>query len=108
QLDLDTCASEDPDESIDESTDAMAIGPERLAADERHEPAHPSLEIFERDSRASLRGPQVRTRDDATEIPVALGAGHEHRERPARAGRRPDRRTVMEPGGFSPRGATED
>ena len=83
QLDPDLLPSEGSHESIDQSADAVTLGVERFAADERDEAARLSGQIIERDPRRALWRPEFRARDDPAELAIPLRRRDEHGQGPA-------------------------
>ena len=89
QLDPDLLPAEGSHESIDQPADAVPLGVERFAANERDEAARLSRQIFERDARLALGRPEFRARDDPAELAIPLGRRDEHGQGPATRGLSP-------------------
>ena len=74
QLDVHAVAAEDADQAIEQAADAVPPAVERGAAGERDQPGRAAVELLERQRALAFGRAQLHPRDQATEIPVALGA----------------------------------
>ena len=78
QLDADVRPAEDADQLIDEPADAVALGGQRLPADQRDQSGGVTIEILQRERRFALRRTQFRAGNDSAQIAIALRTRDQH------------------------------